>query len=46
MDAEPASLTGTRLEAAADRGGSFEAGPGEAGGFRVHARLPSGEDRL
>jgi signal transduction histidine kinase len=37
-------ITGMRERAAAV-GGTFEAGPGEAGGFRVHARLPSGEDR-
>jgi signal transduction histidine kinase len=32
-------------ERAAAVGGPLEAGPREGGGFRVHARLPSGEDR-
>jgi signal transduction histidine kinase len=36
-------ITGMRERAAAV-GGTLEAGPGEDGGFRVHARLPSGED--
>jgi signal transduction histidine kinase len=36
-------ITGMRERAAAV-GGTLEAGPGEAGGFRVHARLPSSED--
>jgi signal transduction histidine kinase len=37
-------ITGMRERAAAV-GGTLEAGPGEGGGFRVHARLPAGEDR-
>jgi signal transduction histidine kinase len=37
-------ITGMRERAAAV-GGTLEAGPGEAGGYRVHARLPAGEDR-
>lgn len=36
-------LTGMRERAAAV-GGTLEAGPSGGGGFRVHARLPSGED--
>jgi signal transduction histidine kinase len=32
-------------ERAAAVGGMLEAGPRQGGGFRVHARLPSGEDR-
>jgi len=38
-------ITGMRERAAAV-GGSLEAGPRDGGGFRVHARLPSGEERL
>jgi signal transduction histidine kinase len=32
-------------ERAAALGGTLEAGAGEGGGFRVHARLPAGEER-
>jgi signal transduction histidine kinase len=37
-------ITGMR-ERAAVIGGSVETGPREGGGFRVHARLPAGEER-